>query len=142
MRRQELTRQGAFAHAVSLVEGIPLQEFWFGPPGGGAAMNTRQALAHVTLAHAEGRWQDVLKCAGAMDTMAAEVGSNTEKDKLLHVFELAYMKDRDWTAAAGFCTRQIDILGNLQRFRDQGTAICRLRPINTPTTLLCSIQLI
>ena len=63
------TRQAEFTHVMSLVEGIPLVEFWFQPPGGGPAMNSRQARAHLALAHKERRWKDLLQCTAAMAPM-------------------------------------------------------------------------
>ena len=90
-------------------------------------MNTRQALEHVGLAHSEEKWSEVLECAAAMDVMLAsrELG-DAERHRILEVFAQAHTKDRNWAAAAKCCERQIEILGTLQRFKDQGTAICRL----------------
>jgi hypothetical protein len=113
--------------SLSLVEGNPLAEFWFQPPGGGAALNTRQARAHVALAHEEERWEEVMRCVGAIDTLlTSKEFDDAERHNVAGEFSSAAQSGRDWALAARCCKEQVEILGRLQRFRNQGAAICRL----------------
>lgn len=125
--RQERTRQAEVAMAASLRGGNKLSEFWFPLKAGGKAMNTRQVRDYVWRAHEQERWSDVLDCAVAMEPMLAsgEFG-DAERHNILGEFAQAHSVDRNWEAAGKCCERQVEILGTLQRFKDQGAAICRL----------------
>jgi len=90
-------------------------------------MNIRQARAHVALAHKEEKWEEVLKCAGAMDTLlTSKEFDDAERHNILGEFASAAQSGRDWALAARCCKGQVEILGKPQRFRNQGAAICRL----------------
>ena len=98
-------------------------------------VSMQDIAAKINAAQAEGDWRGVLKWEGRMEELMAR-----QSDDACSGFLLAFSNAHQagWRATgskdharsyAGLMERQIPLLGKLQRFRDQGEAMCTLSHI-------------
>jgi hypothetical protein len=92
----------------------------------------QDVAAKFNAAHAAGDWRGVLKWEGRMEELLAHQ-SDDDCLSILQVFTKAHRLGLQATGSedharscVGLQERQIPLLGKLQRFRDQGEAMCRL----------------
>jgi len=86
----------------------------------------------INAAHATGDWRVVLKWEGRMEELMA-AQSDEDCSRTLAVFAEAHRKEFQATGSkdharslVGLVERRIPLLGKLQRFWDQGNAVCNL----------------
>ena len=86
------------------------------------------AYQQFRAANAAGDWHGVLKWKGRMEEMMQDF-SDAERDVILRAFYLAHRKSElpNWrTEVLSLQARRIEILGKLQRLRDQGEVMCSM----------------
>ena len=95
----------------------------------------QDVAAKINAAHATGDWRGVLKWEGRMDELVAHRSDGTCSG-ILTVFSGAHHTGFITTGSAdharsylGLVERCIPLLGKLQRFRDQGIAMCNFSKI-------------
>jgi len=96
--------------------------------------------AKLNEAHAAGNWRGVLQWEGCMEELMAHQPDDVCWGNLA-VFSEAHLSGLHATGSevharsfVGLAERRIPLLGKLQRFRDQGEAMCTL------STILCSLE--
>jgi hypothetical protein len=91
----------------------------------------RQVRERFEKAHATGDWRGVLKLEGRMEELmgADDYNNNTILAAFARAHDLGYESTANSEHALSFIRvqeRRVELLGNMERFRDQGDALCSL----------------
>jgi hypothetical protein len=92
----------------------------------------KEVCEKVTAADGRGDWREVLKWEGRMEELL-ERQSDAVRRTILEIFVNAHLRGYNATvsednslAIVRLEKRRIEVLGRMQRFRDQGAALCRV----------------
>jgi len=97
-----------------------------------ACVTLEEAVERVNAAGVANEWREVLRWEGRMDEMM-EGRADVIRDAILATFVQAHAVEfrrncstEHALAIAGLEARRVEVLGTMQRFRDQGEALCRI----------------
>ena len=80
----------------------------------------------VRVAKRASDWRGVLKWGGRMDELVEGMSDDTGRDGVLSTFMKAHMELDSTDGVLMIELRRFDLLGKMERFRDQGRALCHI----------------
>jgi hypothetical protein len=127
LKRCSRCRQAAYCGAECQKAGWKLHKTTCAPQ-----LPLNDVLNKVKTASVTQDWREVLKWAGRMEELLeGHADAGCDQSHILHAFSRAHMIGRNETGLAKHAlevvkieTRRAELLGKIERFRDQGEALC------------------
>ena len=83
-------------------------------------------MAKIALAAKAGRWEEIVELEDRMEELIETAPGDKERTLPPKIFGGAHVRLHNYAKAAKCFEREIELLGDQQRFRDQGTSMTTL----------------